>query len=282
VTTRASSKKRIMISIKENTKDLSVIIVNYKSEHFLEQCLASLYRAIGGRMSFEVIIVNNYPEEKLEKIRQVFPETRVIVNSKNGGFGQGNNVGAWEASGRYLWLLNPDTEIIAGNPYNIIGEFKRDAGLGALGCCLMTEYGKIQEWGAGDEVTLWDLIKNNLGIYASRKIWESGNKKEAAWVAGTALFVKRELFLEIGGFDEDIFMYFEDVDLCKRIRGTGKKIFYFPEIKILHKCGGSYGEDGKKRQKQNYYDSLVYYFKKHRSGFETSVVKTLRKIFFSR
>ncbi|MFA7209298.1 MAG: glycosyltransferase family 2 protein [Parcubacteria group bacterium] len=270
-----------MISNKENNYDLSVIIVNYKSEHYLEQCLASIYRTIGGQMSFEIIIVNNYPEEKLEKIRQSFPGTKVIVSSKNGGFGQGNNVGAWEASGEYLWLLNPDTEVITGDLRSVMEEFRQNAGLGALGCCLMTEYGKIQEWGAGTEITLWDLLKNNLGICASRKIWESGNRQEAAWVAGTALFVRKDLFLGIGGIDEDIFMYFEDVDLCKRIREAGRQVFYFPEIKILHKCGGSYGEDGKKRQKQNYYDSLVYYFKKHRPRLETSIVKTLRKSFFN-
>lgn len=278
---REPSKKPIMISNKENKFDLSVIIVNYKSEHFLEQCLASIYRTIGDQASFEIIIVNNYPEEKLEKIRQRFPGTKVIVSSKNGGFGQGNNVGAREASGEYLWLLNPDTEIIAGDLRLVMEEFRQDAGLGALGCCLMTEYGKIQEWGAGTEITLWDLLKNNLGICASRKIWESGHAREAAWVAGTALFVRKDLFLEVGGIDEDIFMYFEDVDLCKRIRETGRKILYFPEMEILHKCGGSYGTEGKKRQKQNYYDSLVYYFKKHRPGLETSVVKTLRKSFFN-
>lgn len=268
----------------ENIKDLSVIIVNYKSEKYLERCLSSLYRAVGDRISLEVIVVNNYPEETLEQVKISFPEVKIIVNPKNSGFGGGNNLGAQKALGEYLWLLNPDTEIIEGSPAQILSKLKSQPDLGAIGACLITEDRKIQEWSTGTEINLWNLIKNNLGFLSSRKIWESQNERECAWVAGTSLFLSKKLFLEIGGFDENIFMYFEDVDLCRRIRQNGKKIVYYPTLKILHKCGASwegYTKENKRRQKQNYYNSMIYYFKKHRPYVEYLVVKTLRRLFFS-
>ena len=268
------------ISKMENTKELSVIIVNYKSEHFLEQCLNSLYLAISGKISFEVIIVNNYSPETLEKIQKSFPEIRVIINAKNGGFGQGNNIGTREALGKYLLFLNPDTEIISGNFNEIREEFERNDEIGALSGQLMTEENNIQEWSVGQRITFWDLVKNNLGFPSGRKVWESRGKKEVAWVAGTFFFIRRKLFLDLGGFDENIFMYFEDVDLCERIKKVGKKILYFPEIRILHKYGGSYAEEGKRWQKKNYYDSMEYYFKKHRPKIEAWSVRIIRKIFF--
>ncbi len=270
-----------MISQKENNKKLSVIIVNYKSEHYLSRCLDSFYRAAEGRVSAEVIIVNNYPLETLEGIKKTFPEIRIIVNAQNGGFGHGNNIGARVATGELLLLLNPDTEILSDSLTKVIAEFKLNPETGVVGSGLITEKQQAQPWSAGSEVSLWDLIKNNLGILSSRLIWEKEKKTEAAWVSGTALFVPRKLFLELGGFDENIFMYFEDVDLCARIRMAGKRIVYFPEFRVLHKCGGSYGEKNKHNQNRHYYDSLLYYFQKHRSGLEFAVVKVLRKLFFA-
>jgi hypothetical protein len=270
-----------MISKKDEPKDISVIIVNYKSQRYLERCLGSLYLLAGKEVSLDVIIVNNDPQENLEKIGNLFPGIKMIVNSKNVGFGRGNNIGARQASGEYLFFLNPDTEILDGSMAKVLEEFKKDADLGAVGGCLMTEGHKIQEWSAGMEVTLRDIIKNNLGILSSRRVWESEKKLEADWVAGTAFFISRKLFLNSGGFDENIFMFFEDVDLCKRIKAAGKKIFYFPGLKVLHKCGGSYESESKKTQKQNYYDSMVYYFKKHRPKAEALAVRAIRKILFS-
>jgi GT2 family glycosyltransferase len=264
----------------ENNFDLSVIIVNYKSEHFLEKCLGSLYKSVGDKLSLEVIITNNYPEETLEKTKELFPAIKVIPNPKNGGFGQGNNIGARVASGKYLLLLNPDTEILSGSPAEIVAELEKDPAIGAIGACLMTEAGTVQEWSAGREATFWDLVKNNLGMPSSRSLWESEKEVEVDWAAGTVFFIERTLFLGLGGFDENIFMYFEDVDLCQRIKVVGKKIMYDPALKVLHKCGGCYTKEKKNQQKQNYYDSLVYYFKKHRPKLEASLVALLRKLFF--
>lgn len=261
-------------------KDFSVIIVNYKSEEHLDRCLTSLYALFGCEVSEEIIIVNNYPEEALEKIQQKFPAVKVISNQKNGGFGKGNNAGAHLAQGKYLFFLNPDTEIISGSLIKIFEKFETDNNLGAIGSCLITEKGELQKWSAGQEVTFWDLVKNNLGFLSSRRIWTSEKEIGAGWIAGTAFFIPREYFLNLGGFDERIFMYFEDVDLCKRIRETEKKITYFPEFKVLHKCGSAYSGEGSNWQKQNYYDSLVYYFEKHRPKSEAVIVKILRNLFF--
>ena len=279
MTMRASSRKPTMILKKENNKKLSVVIVNYKSSHYLARCLFSLQNAT--QQAMEIIIINNSPKEKLFEIEKDFPGVRIIVNSKNGGFGHGNNIGARAASGERLLFLNPDTEILAGEITEVISEFEKNNDIGVIGGCLLTEKNEVQAWSAGVSVNLWDLIKNNLGILSSRAIWKNTKKTEAGWVSGTSLFVPRKLFLEIGGFDENIFMYFEDVDLCTRIRAKGKRVVYFPSFKVLHKCGGSYEQESAKKQNKNYYDSLLYYFKKHRSGVEYMIVKVLRRLFFA-
>jgi GT2 family glycosyltransferase len=264
----------------ETTKDLSVIIVNYKSEHFLDRCLSSFFNSASG-LSSEVIIVNNYPPETLEKVKQNFPQIKVIVNPQNSGFGGGNNLGTKEARGEYILFLNPDTEIISGTVSDAVTRLRKNPELGAIGGCLITEEREIQEWSAGTKVTFWEILKNNLGILSSRKIWKSSKEVEVAWVAGTALFMSKKLFLTLGGFDEKIFMYFEDVDLCERIRKIGEKIIYYPDFKVLHKCGGSWTEEGRKKQKQKYYDSQNYYFQKHRPKIEYLAINILRKLFFS-
>lgn len=277
--TRALSKKLIMTLKKENNKKLSVVIVNYKSGHYLARCLSSLQNTT--QQALEIIIINNSPKENLFEVAKDFPEVRIIVNSKNGGFGQGNNIGARAASGAWLLFLNPDTEILEGEIADVVLEFEKNEDVGAIGGCLLTEKNSVQAWSAGVSVNLWDLIKNNLGILSSRAIWKNVKKTEAGWVSGTSLFVPRKLFLEMGGFDENIFMYFEDVDLCTRIRAAGKRVIYFPSFKVLHKCGGSYEKENKKKQNKNYYDSLLYYFKKHRSPGEYLIVALLRRLFFA-
>ena len=112
----------------------------------------------------------------------------------------------------------------------IFQEFSKNQQLSALGARLIEEGGGLQEWSAGREITLMDIILNNLGFWRSRKIWESPTAQEAAWVSGAAMLIKKEDFLAIGGFDEKFFLYFEDIDLCRRLRDKGKKIIYYVTI----------------------------------------------------
>jgi GT2 family glycosyltransferase len=238
--------------------NLSFIIVNYQSEKYLKNCLSSIKEKILN-LNYEIIVVNN------SGIRlEVEPpgEVRVMNTGKNVGFGAANNIGTKEAKGEILCFLNPDTEIISSNINDLLGEFGKDDKLAIIGPRLLTGDNEVQQWSAGAEVTLWDIVLNNFGIKRSKKIWESPGKIGCAWVSGAAMFIQKEVFEKIGGFDENFFMYFEDIDLCKRVRLAGYKVLYFPEFTIKHFGGKSFGID-KKKQKRYYRKSQWRYFKKY-------------------
>jgi hypothetical protein len=261
-----------------NFKKLSIIIVNYQSEAYLQKCLASLFQYNLG-IDFEIVIVNNDPEKNLEGIREKFPEVVLIDAPENKGFAAACNLGVKNSQGDLLFFLNPDTEIF-GSLDPIIGIFEKNPQIGAIGPKLLEKNGKIQEWSAGVEISLWDLIGNNLGWLRSRKIWESPETREASWVSGAALFTPRKVFSEVGGFDDNFFLYFEDNDLCRRIKQTGKKILYFPSIAIKHWGGKSFRDE--KNKKNCYYQAQDYYFQKYHGNFSVFWLKILRKIFLKK
>lgn len=233
----------------QNSKtSLSVIIVNYRSEQYLEKCLASLFKYLTG-LDFEVIVVNNDEKDALGKIEKKFPEIKLINHQKNIGFGAGCNLGSKIAQGEILWFLNPDTEIVSPEIKNIFDKLKESEKLAVIGPRLLTKEGKTQEWCAGKESTLWRNIKNNLGIIESKKIWESDKPMLVDWVSGATMAIKKEKFDLVGGFDEKFFMYFEDEDLCKRIKERDFQVMYYPKVSVVH-LGGKSRENLLKQKKQ--------------------------------
>jgi O-antigen biosynthesis protein len=256
--------------------DISIIIANYRSERYLKNNLVSVYGKIIPLASCEIIVVNNDEKENLTEIKNNFPDIKIIDHRKNIGFGSANNLGAKMARGRYLFFLNPDSEIISDNIRQVIDEFESNEKIGIIGSQLLEADGKIQKWSAGEEINFTSLVLNNIGLPRDKKIWKRKEKKAADWVSGTAMFARKEVFEKIGGFDGQFFMYFEDADLCRRIKKTGKSVIYFPAYKILHKSGRSYSS--KKIQKKHYYDSQEHYFKKNRPKIEYWAVKIMRKI----
>jgi hypothetical protein len=256
-------------------KTLSVIIVNYKSEQFLENCLASLYSKY--TPDVEIIIINNDATTKLPEIAITFPQAKIINNQKNIGFGSAHNQGAKKAQGKYLFLLNPDTTVQTGIEKALIF-LENNPEVAIIGSNLVSLDKQTQSWIAGVSVCLSDLLKNNFGLIASKKIWQSKTKIEADWVSGGAMFVRKNIFEKVGGFDENFFMYFEDIDLCKRIQKLGNKIFYHPEIKIQHIGGASFSN--KKEQKKEYYKSQDYFFQKHFGTNKMKLLRLIRKLCF--
>lgn len=248
---------------------ISFIIVNYKSRELLEKCISSIKRTALS-FSHETIIVSNDGEVFN------FPEIKTINLENNLGFGVGCNAGAKIAQGEILCFLNPDIEIISNDFQKIISEFENDPKLGIIGPKLVTENNKVQEWGAGKEINFFDIIGNNLGFKRSRKIWTSEKRVECAWVSGACLFIKKNLFERLNGFDEKFFLYFEDIDLCKRIKKFGYKIIYFPKFVIKHFGGRSF--ENKKYQKKYYYSSQDYYFQKHFGKIHYFLLKITRRL----
>ena len=246
----------------QNSKQLSIIIVNYRSEGYLKGCIASIYNKINN-YSFEIIVVNNDPEMVETRLIASLPagrDIKIINNKKNLGFGSANNIGAKQAQGEYLLLLNPDTQIETSNFEEMLERILKDGNVGAIAPKLVTEEGKVQPWCAGKEPTLKRLIKNNFGIIESKKIWESQDEISADWVSGAVLLVKKEIFEKVNGFDENFFMYFEDLDLCQKIRQAGFGVLYYPRAQVLHYGGQS--RESFFQQKKQFFKSMLYFYKR--------------------
>jgi len=257
-------------------KKLSIIIVNFKSKHLLSECLFSVREKILSKVNSEIIVINNDTGENLENLKEEFPEISLVNNEKNVGYGQACNIGANQAGGEILLFLNPDTNILSDNIQEVL-DLLGNKKIAVIGSGLVSENGKRQKWCAGKEANVWNLAKNNLGLSSDNKIVNSRKPLEVAWVSGAAMFVRKNIFEKKGGFDGKFFMYFEDVDLCQRIKNAGYKIIYCPPFQVFHSGGESFLE--KREQKTSYYISQEYYFKKHCGIFQAMLVRFLRKVF---
>jgi N-acetylglucosaminyl-diphospho-decaprenol L-rhamnosyltransferase len=232
---------------------LSVIIVNYKSEKYLAACLSSIKEKLLN-VDYEIIVVNN------DDTNIQCPDAVKIINSgKNIGFGAACNLGAEEARGETLLFLNPDTEIVSNNIAELIKKFENKK-LAAIGPRLITEDKKTQAWCVGRDISFWQLLKNNLGVVDSKKIWESERETQTDWISGAALFLRKKDFERADGFDEKYFMYAEDMDLCRKIRMLGQDVVYAPQFVVLHKGGKS--RDNFLKQKIQFFKSSLRYLTK--------------------
>lgn len=258
--------------------DLSIIIVNYRSRSYLVQCLKSIERHLNKNSfmeKFEVILVNNDKQSLSLEENFNFP-VKIIEQKINQGFGASNNIGAKKATGDYLFFLNPDTLLLDSGLWKML-EYAKEKRLGAIGPkIILAEENRPQPWTCGKKTDLWKILfKNTLN-----KPW---NKKEITpvdWLSGTALLLEKVSFKKVGGFDEKFFMYFEDQDLCLRLKKLGKKNIFYPFCRIIHFDGKSWKE--KKEKKASFYTSQNYFFSKHNPKwqlFALRQVKRLKKTF---
>jgi GT2 family glycosyltransferase len=258
-----------------NNVTLSFIIVNYKSKHYLKDCLASILLA-NFNFNYEVVIINN--EEKPLKLEKNLGIFSIIEMSSNLGFAKACNIGAKASNGKILCFLNPDTKIIENQKISNLLDLILKKDFSIIGPKLVSKINSSepQEWSAGSKITLWNIIKNNFGIIKSKKIWQSKKIIRADWVSGASMFVKKSDFFLIKGFDEKFFMYFEDVDFCRRMLLQNKTIAYFPNYKVLHFSGKS--SQKKSIQKKYYFESQSYYLQKHSGQLTALASKIIRKI----
>ncbi len=253
---------------------LSFVIVNYKSREYLKKCIASVFNNVKN-IDFEIIVVNN-DQEKLE-IGERQNDITIIEINKNVGFGRACNIGAKVAEGGYVCFLNPDTKIISTNLQMIIDEFSKNEKVGVIGPKIISKNGEVQKWSVGEKITILNLFKNNLKFLQTKKIWLAKNKISVDWVTGASLFIRRSLFQKINGFDENFFLYYEDNDLCERVKENGREVLYFPAVKVMHLKGGSVVD--KKKQKKEYYKSQDYYLQKHFGKTIAFLARISRNIF---
>lgn len=223
---------------------LSVIVVSWNTRDILRDCLASVCRHLpaGDR---ELVVVDNASHDgSAEMVAQEFPFARLLRNDANLGFGRAANQGMSAARGDQFLLLNSDALLQDGSLLALVGRLASDPTLGVVGPRIDLEEGRLQSsarrFPSVGRLLLSELWLHRLFARARAAdlllghYWPHDVEREADWLVGACLLLRREVFEQTGGFDPGIFMYGEEVEWCHRIRAAGWRILFCPEARVLH------------------------------------------------
>ena len=278
--------------------DLSIVIVSWNVKEKLRECLRSIeehnplqsplnLRGETGGLQYEVFVVDNASKDgSIEMVEKEFPWVYVIKNNANFGFAKANNQAIRLSQGRYVLLLNPDMRVFPGTLEDMVKFMDEPANskVGVAGCYLVSEAGETVP-----HVRRFPTIKDQLAILLklphlfprvldSYMMTDFDYSKEA-WVdsiRGSFFMIRRELMDKIGMLDERFFIWFEEVDFCKRATAAGYKVAYTPAVKCVDYVGQSFKQIRLYPKQKMFTKSMVYYFKKHRPWWEYRIVWALR------
>jgi len=253
--------------------DLSIIIVSWNTRDLLKECLKSLYKYTAN-ITFEVIVVdNNSSDGSAHMVREIFPSVNLIENNFNAGFSKANNQAIRISRGRYIALLNPDTLLVEDVFSPLIKYADQHEELGAIGPKILDRDGKSVQYVCARRLPnlYYDLIDNLRldkiapkifsGIYMSN--WDHQSPRFIEALSGACMIIRRKIIFDIGLLDENLFMYADDIDLCKRILDSGWKIYYVPKISIIH-YGGESSKLARSFVNIKQIESKYYYYSKHK------------------
>lgn len=270
-----------------NKTKISIIIVHYKNDKDLIECLDSLYHQKINQ-SYEVIIVDNSENNSLQNIltNKKYRNLKYILSPKNLGYGAGMNLGVSYAKGEFVFILNPDVIFETNIISNLIKSFNKEKNIGIIAPLLYTTQGKIMDQGARELTPFRALIKysfidkilpnNPISKHFWEKHWKKNKLNEVDNVPGTAFMIRKDLFEKIGGFDEKFFLYFEEFDLCKRVREAGYRIFIDSDLKLIHKWGTT--TKLLKNKDEIFRKSRFYFFKKHYGLLKAFLIESFLSI----
>lgn len=251
--------------------DLSICLVNWNTCGLLRECLASIYQNTGD-LKVEIFVIDNASsDDSTELVKQEFPHVHLVENTENLGFARANNQGIARSTGRYVMLLNPDTLILPGALQAMVRFLDCEPDTGAVAARLLNSDGSLQYSVRKFPNVLTPFTENtNLSqVPCIRRFsrrsrmmdWDHDAVREVDQPAGAAFMIKRHVLETLGPLNSRYHMFFEDVDICYRIRRNGWKIYYLPSARIIHHGGQSV----KKRSDMGiqFYKSLIRYFRFH-------------------
>jgi GT2 family glycosyltransferase len=250
--------------------------VNYNVKEFLQNLLHSIEKA-SLNISHEIIIVDNASDDgSVELILEKFPSIKLIANTENLGFGKANNQALEIAEGKYLLLINPDTIVSEDTLDKMIRFFQDNFEAGLTGCKILNPDGTLQlacrrsfpgPWTSFCKVTgLSNLFpKSKLFARYNLTYLDEDQTHEVDAISGSFMMIKKETYDKVGGFDEEFFMYGEDLDLCYRIQQAGFKVYYVHTTQIIHYKGES-TKRSRLDETKIFYDAMHLFVKKHFSS----------------
>jgi GT2 family glycosyltransferase len=240
--------------------------------YFLELCVLSVQSALE-QIDGEIIVVdNNSQDDSCEMLKKCFPNVKLIENKENSGFPKGNNTGVTAAKGEYICILNPDTVVAEDTFIKVLAFAERQKDLGIVGVKLIDGAGNFLPESKRGVPTpfvaftkMFGLYKlfpkvKVLGKYYAQKLSENETGKVDILV-GAFMLMKRDLYRELGGFDENCFMYSDDIDLSYRMLLKGRSNYYYHETTVIHYKGESTIKDGVYMKR--FQEAMQFFYKKH-------------------
>lgn len=256
-------------------KRCSIIIVTYNSSSCIGACLSPLL----DMSDVELVVVDNDSKDGTPaKLQKEFPQVTLITLHENIGFGGACNIGVTASSGDFFLFLNPDAIARVEAIRTLIQFYEKHPRVGIIGGRLVDPSG-LPLQSMGDTPSLTGLVLDKPLAWMAKRVGPRGFFRQmlgrcsakfcmpheagpVAWVSGAFLCCRRSIWNEIGGFDEQFFMYYEDVDLCLRATQAGWEVWHVPEAVVEHQSGASFGGNLYK-QKEIYYVNQYYFFRKH-------------------
>lgn len=261
---------------------VSIITVNYRVSDKLIACIESIINS-SPKNAYEIIVVDNSRDEKLYGyLNKNFKRVKYFP-SDNKGFGQGNNYGAAKAQGEFLFFLNPDTLVYKDTIDNLVNFYKEIPNIGIAAPLLLGKNEKPYQQGSEELTPLKALfvlsVINKIfpNNFVSKRYflskWDRKSDIQVDVAPGTAFLISEKMYKELNGFDEKFFLFFEEFDLCKRVREAGYKIYITTSAKVLH----YWGESTKQRSDIQgiFTRSRYYYFRKHFGVFKALAVEAV-------
>ena len=268
--------------------DLSIIIVNWNTKDYLAGCLDSI-KDNTQKVSYEIIAVDNCSSDgSADMVERDFPEVLLIRNEENAGFGRANNQGLAKAKGKYILFLNSDMAVNENCLDRMFAFMEENPRIGASACKLTFPDGRLQhscrQFPSFKVYFLMILglryLFPNLKVFRHYLMldWDHSDTREVDQIMGSFMFMRRSALDEAGHFDERFWMYFEEVDLCLRLKKAGWKIVHYPQASAVHFLSKSSEQWGKLKVTREFQKSLLKYFKKNRNVVEYTTLLALSGI----
>lgn len=268
--------------------DISIIIVNWNTKYFLSQSIESI-KTHTKKVSYQIIVVDNFSSDgSPEMMEKEFPEVTLIKNRKNEGFGRANNQGLAKARGKYILFLNSDVAVKENCLDRMLDFMEKNPEVGASSCTLTFPDGSLQpscRRFPSFKVFFSMMIGlryffPNLKIFKEYLMldWDHSDVRDVDQIMGSFMFVRRDVLDRVGSFDERYWMYFEEVDLCLRIKRSGWKIVHYPYARAVHFLSKSSEQWGKMKRREEFERSLLKYFKKNGKSSEYYILLVLSKL----
>lgn len=225
--------------------DISIVIVNYKSKGLTLGCIKSIREADWSGLSYEIIVVDNNSNDHLGDILNwQYPEIKFVQAGANLGMGSGNNLGLSQATGKYFVVMNPDTLAQLDTFQVLFRYMEANELVGGVGPKQFNPDRSVQSscfrWPSllipiyrRTFIGSWRFARRDLNRYLMTD-FDHDRIIEVDWLLGSFFFVRAEAYQKVGGFDERFFLYFEDIDLCRRLHQAGWKLVYNPDATIIH------------------------------------------------